>query len=112
MGPVVLYLQGSAAMWKKTGIIALREANLIEVPSEVWQTGSSAQSADFSGNSLQYLPVQMANMSRLTRLTLSKNSFQQKHIEVGALSSMTQLRTLSLSQNRHALLSGCGQMPL
>lgn len=92
-------------MWTKTGIVALREADLKEVPEEVWSPGvTAARVADFYGNRLSSIPVELGQLTALRKLRLSHNLLPESGVPGGYFGSLRQLQVLAMSHNRSAAI--------
>ena len=92
--------QERAAVWDKTGIVALRGADLAELPNSLWAVGAAARTADLGGNALTALPAGIAALTGLMRLRLSHNALESAGVPWEALASLQQLRMLALDHNR------------
>lgn len=87
-------------MWKKTGVVALRDAELQEIPEEVWREGGAASSADFTNNCITRLPSEFSCMVSLKTLNLSRNALTKDGLQSGGFKGLFQLQKLSLQKNR------------
>ena len=87
--------------WAKTGIIALRDAGLTVLPAEVLEVASRAYVLDLTNNHLQALPQEFAQLSRLQKLSLSRNELM--NLDESLASAFQGLQVLSLSYNRWVL---------
>jgi len=92
--------QARAASWKKTGIVGLRDSNLTDIPSEVLALGPSARVLDIGGNRLSVLPLDMASLTSLQRLRLSRNNLTLIGLPPLVFSALTNLTTLALDHNQ------------
>jgi len=62
--------------WRSTGIVALRDARLKEVPNEVLQVGNSLRTLDLTNNKLVEIPQEIGrhvNMQRLVRVSIIRS---------------------------------------
>nr|XP_034575860.1 plant intracellular Ras-group-related LRR protein 7 isoform X3 [Setaria viridis] len=75
-----------ATRWRSTGIVALRDARLKELPNEVLQVGNSLRTLDLTNNKLVEIPQEVGGLVNMQRLVLA----------VGSLSNLQQL---SISHN-------------
>lgn len=96
--------QERSALWKKTGIVTLREAGLTALPPEVWHTGAAAQVANFERNTLQTLSREFSQLTALQKLHLSHNQLTDGGVPSGVFAAFRQLQVLAISHNRHAFL--------
>ena len=93
-----------AAAWRATGLVGLRDANLVEIPAEVWALGPSCRVLDCSGNPRLGagggLPPAAAALSGLTRLSLSACGLCAANVAWSALSAAgSSLASLRLDRN-------------
>ncbi len=96
--PPAEQLASRAAAWRETGLIGLRDANLDRVPPEAWALGDAARVLDLHGNArLGALPAEVAQLQKLTRLSLSACGLRD--VAWSALCSLSLLTTLALDRN-------------
>lgn len=88
--------------WAKTGIVALRDAELTALPAEVWDVSSQAHILDLTNNHLTALPDEFALLRRLQKLSLSRNKLTS--LNDSLVPAFQGLQVLSLSHNRHDFL--------
>ncbi|KAK3153843.1 hypothetical protein QOZ80_2BG0182230 [Eleusine coracana subsp. coracana] len=87
-------------IWKRTGIVALHDCDLKEVPEEVWECGPSVRILDVSNNFIKEIPHKIAALKSLSKLLLTANDISDKNISWEGLSCVPTLLNISLSQNR------------
>nr|XP_034575861.1 plant intracellular Ras-group-related LRR protein 7 isoform X4 [Setaria viridis] len=80
-----------ATRWRSTGIVALRDARLKELPNEVLQVGNSLRTLDLTNNKL------VGSLSNLQQLSISHNSLMCLPKSVGDLRNML---ILNVSDNK------------
>jgi Leucine-rich repeat (LRR) protein len=82
--------------WKATGVIALRDSNLKELPESVGDVGTAARVLDATNNRLTTAPALLGSLPNLQRLVLASNEISSLHSVVFTLQS---LRVLALDNN-------------
>lgn len=88
-------------MWRKTGILSLRDAGMHQLPGDLLPSvGALVRTADMCGNQLTALPAGLASLTSLMRLRLSHNLLGGPDMQWHVLSSLQQLSILSLDHNR------------
>ncbi|KAK9825664.1 hypothetical protein WJX81_007931 [Elliptochloris bilobata] len=94
-------LQARAAVWAKTGVIALRgeQPPLSQLPPAA-MTITSTRVADFGNNALEALPAALGSLAALQRLRLSQNRLTVAGMPTGALAPLQHLVVLALDHNR------------
>ena len=115
--PAAVSLDAAAARraaWAKTGSVALRDAQLQEVPPEVWAVGDAVRVLDVSGNpQLGSVNAQLAQLVALTRLHACGCGLNTDAVAWDSLCGLRNLRTLSLDGNGLTTLpEALGQLPL
>ena len=65
--PATTQLESRAATWRKTGIVALRDLKLSDIPGEVFAAGGAIRVADCGGNKLVALPPAISQLSNLQK---------------------------------------------
>ena len=87
-----------AEAWQKTGIAALRDLQLAELPAELFspQVASGIRVLDAGGNALAALPSALSQLTGLQRLRLSLNRLA----DIAVLPQLTQLVILAADDNR------------
>ncbi|KAI3676198.1 hypothetical protein L1987_85799 [Smallanthus sonchifolius] len=85
--------------WKLTGVIALSNTAIKDIPQEVWNCGSSVRFLDLNSNSIEDVPEAIGGLSSLQKLFLNANHINDESISWKGLSSLKSLSFLSLSQN-------------
>ncbi|TVU30484.1 hypothetical protein EJB05_22111, partial [Eragrostis curvula] len=98
--PEAVVSKSRSDIWKRTGIVALHDCNLKEVPEEVWDCGPSVRILDVSNNGIKEIPHKIAALKSLTKLLLTANDIADENITWEGLSCLPTLLNLSLSQNR------------
>jgi hypothetical protein len=93
-------LQERAAVWAKTGVASIRDAGVLEAPSQLWELGDSLRAADLGGNRLTCLPPTVASLTSLTRLRLSGNCLVSEGVPWTQFAALTQLTVLALDHNQ------------
>lgn len=88
--------------WQKTGIAALRDLQLAELPTELFaaQVASSLRVLDAGGNALAALPPTLSQLTGLQRLRLSLNRLTDEGAAWPVLAQLTQLVILAADDNR------------
>jgi Leucine-rich repeat (LRR) protein len=86
-------------MWAKTGIIALRDAQLTALPPEVWELAASAQTVDLTNNQLTSLPLQFSRLTSLQKLHLGRNRLTHEGLPLSLQPAFDGLQMLSISHN-------------
>ncbi|CAL4925253.1 unnamed protein product [Urochloa decumbens] len=89
-----------AARWKVTGVAALHDYDLKELPEEVWYCGPSIRILDASNNCIKEIPHKISALKSLNKLLLTANDIDDENISWEGLSCLQKLLNLSLSQNR------------
>jgi len=87
-------------MWTKTGIIAMRDAQLNTLPPEVWEVAANAHTIDLNNNQLTSLPPQFSWLTSLQKLHLGSNWLTHEGLPPSLKPSFERLQMLSLSNNR------------
>ncbi|KAK9846651.1 hypothetical protein WJX81_008424 [Elliptochloris bilobata] len=98
----------SAATWKATGTISLRDAKLKELPASIEGVGKAALVLDASNNRLAALPPALASLTGLARLILPHNALRALPPQLTALSN---LKVLVLDYNKLSALEGVCALP-
>jgi internalin A len=94
-------VQTRAAAWTATGIVALRDAGLSELPSAALAVGAAARVLDAAGNQLTELPEAMASLTSLQRLRLSANRLSAAGVPSALFDAWRRtLTVLALDDNR------------
>ncbi|XP_057815085.1 plant intracellular Ras-group-related LRR protein 7 [Cryptomeria japonica] len=87
----------SAARWRSTGIVGLRDSNLKHFPSEVLELERAVRTLDMTHNKLVEIPLEIGSLANLQRLIVSENLLERLPITLGKLQS---LKVLALDDNR------------
>lgn len=75
--------------WQTTGVVALRDANLKEVPQQALEVGAAARTLDATNNRLSALPEGFAGaLPNLQRLVLASNALTALPPSIGQLRSL------------------------
>ncbi|CAL4929757.1 unnamed protein product [Urochloa decumbens] len=90
-----------ATRWRSTGIVALRDARLKEVPNEVLQVGNSLRTLDLTNNKLVEIPQEVGGLVNMQRLVLAGNLIENIPANIGYLRN---LKILTLDRNRISIL--------
>ncbi|KAG0601403.1 hypothetical protein M758_11G107700 [Ceratodon purpureus] len=90
-----------AVRWRSTGIVALRDSKIKELPVDVVDIAGSVRTLDATHNKLGVLPEEIGNFINLQRLILAENLLERLPSTVGKLRS---LKVLTLDSNRLSLL--------
>ncbi|KAI8470553.1 MAG: L domain-like protein [Monoraphidium minutum] len=111
-GSGVLSLPERRAAWSKTGVVALRDLGLGEVPPGCLDgLGEAVRSADLSQNRLAAVPPSLGALPCLASLRLSDNALEDGGLPWPALAGLRGLTMLALDGNRLTrlpdALSGC-----
>lgn len=98
-----------AEAWQKTGIAALRDLQLAELPPELFApaVAGSLRVLDAGGNALAALPPALGALSALQRLRLSLNRLGDEGAAWPVLAGLTQLVILTADDNRLTALPPC-----
>ncbi|GJN08671.1 hypothetical protein PR202_ga26620 [Eleusine coracana subsp. coracana] len=84
------------ARWRSTGIVALRDARLKEVPNEVLQVGNSMRILDLTNNKLVEIPEEVGRLVNLQRLmsllNVSDNKLKELPESIGSCKSLEELQ--------------------
>ena len=87
--------------WKSTGIVALRDANLRELPQKLFdrerEFALKLRNLDATNNKLREIPREIGKCVNSTRLVLAANVIETLPDEIGAL---VKLKTLIVDGNR------------
>lgn len=94
-------VQERSMLWAKTGIVALRDAGLRELPFQVSQAGPAVQVVDIGGNRLHSIHSEFGALTTLQKLRLSHNLLQNSGLPEGLFSAFPQLQILAMAHNRH-----------
>jgi Leucine-rich repeat (LRR) protein len=103
-------MQARIEAWSKTGIAALRDLKLTEIPLEIFTHTSCCENIrvlDLGGNNFSSLSPSIVHLKKLQKLRLSFNSLENDGMPWEALSSMTQLIVLALDHNKLTELPKC-----
>ncbi|XP_034575857.1 plant intracellular Ras-group-related LRR protein 7 isoform X1 [Setaria viridis] len=90
-----------ATRWRSTGIVALRDARLKELPNEVLQVGNSLRTLDLTNNKLVEIPQEVGGLVNMQRLVLAGNLIENIPANIGYLRN---LKILTLDRNRISIL--------
>ncbi|XP_010521967.1 PREDICTED: LRR repeats and ubiquitin-like domain-containing protein At2g30105 [Tarenaya hassleriana] len=99
MKPKVLIDKNRTERWKATGIIALAQSNLKNIPEEVWDCGSIVRVFDVSNNFIQSMPGQISCFSSMQKLFLQGNGLSDESIQWEGIASLKRLTLLCISHN-------------
>jgi len=87
--------------WKTTGIVALRDSSLRELPKKLFEEGGefalALRNVDASNNRVREIPREIGNCVNVTRLVMTKNVLEGLPVQIGQL---TRLKTLIIDDNR------------
>ena len=87
--------------WRTTGIVALRDQNLRELPKKLFSQESDlperVRNVDATNNRLTTIPREISLWCGITRLVLASNEIESLPETIGTL---TRLKTLTLDGNR------------
>ncbi|CAD7701345.1 unnamed protein product [Ostreobium quekettii] len=96
--------------WAATGVVALRDERLKELPVSIGDIGSKVTAIDATNNRISALPAFTGSLSRLQRLVLTKNDLDHLPPDLWRLS---QLKVLVLDYNSiSSLPAGLGELTL
>lgn len=98
-----------AETWAKTGIAALRDLKLTQLPGELFGAAVAAKLRvlDCGGNALSALPPALGTLTALQRLRLSLNRLDDAGLPPQLLAGLRQLAILALDDNRLTTLPAC-----
>ncbi|PRW58592.1 LRR repeats and ubiquitin-like domain-containing protein [Chlorella sorokiniana] len=98
-----------AEAWQKTGIAALRDLQLAELPAELFgaQVAAGIRVLDAGGNALAALPPALRQLTGLQRLRLSLNRLTDEGAAWPVLAQLTQLVILAADDNQLTALPPC-----
>ncbi|KFK24243.1 hypothetical protein AALP_AAs59973U000300 [Arabis alpina] len=102
--PGLLVDKNRTDRWKATGVIALAQANLKEIPEEVWDCGSKARVLDISENFIQQVPARISSFGSMQKLFLQGNGLSDESIQWEGIASLKRLMLLSISHNNLTVL--------
>ena len=105
--PSAAGMRQRAEAWQKTGIEALRDLRLAELPPELVERAAGVRVLDAGGNALTALPPSISALTALQRLRLSLNRLSDEGMRWPALAGLTQLAILAADSNRLAGLPPC-----
>ncbi len=89
-----------AEAWQKTGIAALRDLQLSQLPAELLSIASGVRVLDAGGNQLTALPPGITALTSLQRLRLSRNRLDDAGAAWPTLCALSQLAILAADDNR------------
>ncbi|CAN8285415.1 unnamed protein product [Cochlearia groenlandica] len=101
--PSLLVDKNRAVRWKATGVIALAQANLKEIPEEVWDCGS-VRVLDISENFIREVPSRISSFASMQKLLLQGNGLSDESIQWEGITSLKLLMLLSISHNNLTIL--------
>ena len=84
--------------WAKTGIAVLRNSGLQHIPTQLWETASSLETVDCTGNQLSSLPADLARLSGMRQMFLSVNILTNEGLP--SFVALQRLHVLALDHNR------------
>jgi hypothetical protein len=98
-----------AEAWAKTGIAALRDLQLAQLPAELFSAAVAPKLRvlDCGGNALSTLPPTLSTLSTLQRLRLSLTRLDDAGMPWQLLAGLRQLAVLVVDDNRLAALPDC-----
>lgn len=98
-----------AEAWQKTGIAALRDLQLAQLPEELLSPAVAAgvRVLDAGGNQLSALPPGITRLAALQRLRLSMNRLTDEGMGWPALGALSQLAILAADDNRLTAVPSC-----
>ena len=98
-----------AEAWQKTGIAALRDLQLSQLPAELFApaVASGVRVLDAGGNALAALPPTLSQLTGLQRLRLSINRLSDEGAAWPARAQLTSLIVLAADDNRLTALPPC-----
>ncbi|QDZ17526.1 leucine-rich repeat domain-containing protein [Chloropicon primus] len=82
--------------WRATGVVALRDEGLTDIPKIAFEQGPLVKALDASHNKLEYVDDGITYLNKLQRLTLSNNKLNFLNDRIVQLSK---LRVLILNDN-------------
>ncbi|XP_008792736.2 plant intracellular Ras-group-related LRR protein 7 [Phoenix dactylifera] len=85
------------ARWRSTGIVALRDAKLKALPSEVLEVGTFVRTLDLTNNRIVEIHPEISKLISMQRLVLARNLIERLPTTMGNLRS---LKVLTLDGNR------------
>jgi Leucine-rich repeat (LRR) protein len=95
-------MQARIDAWSKTGIGALRDLKLTEIPTEIFTNPLCCENIrvlDLGGNTFSSLPPSISNLKKIQKLRLSFNILTDEGMQWDAVCSMTQLVVLAIDHN-------------
>nr|VDD13956.1 unnamed protein product [Brassica oleracea] len=98
--PGLVVDKNRADRWKATGVIALAQANLKEIPEEVWECGSAARVLDIRENFIREVPARISSFTSIHKLFLQGNGLSDESIQWEGIASLKRLMLLSISHNK------------
>ncbi|KAL4437121.1 hypothetical protein ABPG75_004260 [Micractinium tetrahymenae] len=105
--PAAASMRQRAEAWQKTGIAALRDLQLSQLPAELLSIAPGVRVLDAGGNQLTALPPGITALSALQRLRLSINRLDDAGAAWPALCQLRQLAILVADDNRLTALPPC-----
>ncbi|KAL1219624.1 LRR repeats and ubiquitin-like domain-containing protein [Cardamine amara subsp. amara] len=102
--PGLLVDKNRTDRWKATGVIALAQANLKEIPKEVWDCGSAVRVLDISENFIKEVPARISSFGSMQKLFLQGNGLSDESIQWEGIASLKRLLLLSISHNNLTVL--------
>ncbi|CAH2060087.1 unnamed protein product [Thlaspi arvense] len=98
--PGLLVDKNCTDRWKAIGVIALAQANLKEIPEEVWDCGSGVRVLDISENFIREVPAKISSFGSMQKLLLQGNGLSDESIQWEGIASLKRLMLLSISHNK------------
>jgi hypothetical protein len=99
--PAKTKTESRESAWRATGIVALRDSNLRELPDKLFDADGEfalkLRNVDATNNKIERIPREIGNCGNITRLVLASNLIESLPEEMGRL---TRLKTLALDDNR------------
>ncbi|KAL8129876.1 hypothetical protein V2J09_019031 [Rumex salicifolius] len=92
--------KGRLNRWKVTGVVALSECHLKDIPEEVWDCGSACRVLDLSNNYICNVPSKIRCLTTIQKLMLNANELSDDSICWEGLGFLKSLTFLSLNQNQ------------
>ncbi|KAL0740811.1 hypothetical protein Bca4012_082324 [Brassica carinata] len=102
--PALVVDKNRSDRWKATGVIALAQANLKEIPEEVWDCGSAARVLDIRENFIREVPARISSFVSIHKLFLQGNALSDESIQWEGIASLKRLMLLSISHNNLTFL--------
>ncbi|KAH7652393.1 L domain-like protein [Dioscorea alata] len=96
------------ARWRSTGIVALRDRKLKEVPSEIFEVDRFVRTLDLTNNNIVEIPSEITRLISMQRLVLAENLIERLPANLGVFKSLKVLKLDVGSLSRLEKLSIAG----